>query len=148
MMNKYCIAVMSVLIVGTCGEAVGVDSSLPPIVLQQCAPMFSAQSDRGNTVVANNSVVSTGQRSVVYYDISFVNISDKPATVVVVRIGGTDLANVGKFSPRTAVKWRIPAVPGPCALYVSRMVQNGPRRFPHLRRASHQHASYALRGNV
>ncbi len=90
-------------------------TSIPPVVLQFCAPTATVQ-PRQNAVVANNSVVNQASPGVNSMDISFVNVSKKIAKIVVVKIGGTEIANIGKFSPDVAIKWRVPAVPGSCSL--------------------------------
>jgi hypothetical protein len=87
----------------------------PPVVLKFCAPMALVQR-RTSTVVASNSVVNQTSPTADYMELSFVNTTKKNIKIVLVRNGETDVADIGKFSPDATIKWRIPAVPGPCTL--------------------------------
>jgi hypothetical protein len=90
-------------------------SVIAPVVLQFCAPTAVVQR-RASTIVATDSVVNENSGGINSMDLSFVNTTMKNIKIVVVRIGGTEVANIGKFAPDVTIKWRIPAMPGPCSL--------------------------------
>lgn len=84
---------------------------IPPVVLQGCAEKVRPErrhffADRyglgGNEVGA----------AVVGFDVSFVNTTDQTAKLVMLRIGGTDFAKIGTFSPGTVISWRLDAPTG------------------------------------
>jgi hypothetical protein len=76
------------------------DERIPPVVLQFCAP---------TAVVRPNPNAGS-------MDLSFVNLSVKPAKLLIVSIGDSDVANSGTFTPGSEIKWRLPAEPGPCKI--------------------------------
>ncbi len=57
------------------------------------------------------------------FDLSFVNTSDKVANLVLIRVGRTDFAKTGTFTPNAAIAWRIAAKSGSeCAIRAVRFV--------------------------
>lgn len=76
-------------------------SAIPPVVLQSCAP--SAVFPRRTPVAGS-------------MDVSFVNTTTKNISIVVLRIGSTDVSDVGTFYPNQTNLWRIEALLGACSL--------------------------------
>jgi hypothetical protein len=51
------------------------------------------------------------------FDLSFVNTSAKVANLVLIRVGRTDFAKTGTFSPNAVIAWRVAAKSGSeCAI--------------------------------
>lgn len=86
---------------------------IPPVVLQGCAQKVKPR--HGHIYADRHHLYGneTGKR-VVGFDLSFVNTSQQVAKVVMIRIGDTDFAKVGKFSPDAVIAWRLAARPGAC----------------------------------
>ena len=87
------------------------DSVIPPIVLQGCSP-------KGKPAIArlvDGSLFARGAVGV-GYDVSFVNTTNKVATIVMIQIGADEFTKIGTFSPNAVVAWRLDAPPGPCSI--------------------------------
>jgi hypothetical protein len=115
-MDALLFTAISVIASGSPIRADETSSVIPPVVLQFCAPTAVAHRRTTDTVVANNSVVGQASPAPNSMDLSFVNTATRNIKIVIVRIGDTEVANVGKFSPDVTIKWRIPAMPGPCSV--------------------------------
>jgi len=84
---------------------------IPPVVLQGCAEKVRPghrHAFANRYGFGDNETES----SVVGFDVSFVNTTDQPAKLVMLRIGGTDFAKIGTFSPGVAISWRLDAPSG------------------------------------
>jgi hypothetical protein len=90
-------------------------SAIPPIVLQGCDEKVKA---KHWGLFSNGVTTSAGGHGdqVVGFDVSFVNTTTKTASVVLLRIGSTDFAKTGTFSPGATIAWRLAAAPGPCSI--------------------------------
>jgi hypothetical protein len=107
-----CAATISIacLLLGRTDAAV-----FPPIVLQGCDSKVIAKHARLNATEVGVSASEKGDQNV-GFDVSFVNTSAKVAKLVMIRIGDTDFAKVGTFSPDAVISWRIAAPPGACSV--------------------------------
>lgn len=92
---------------------------IPPVILQGCAekvrPAHFGLFANGSTASASG----VGARAV-GFDVSFVNMTNKIATVVLLRIGDTTFAKTGTFSPGVVIAWRLAAAPGACSIVAVR----------------------------
>jgi hypothetical protein len=105
-------------------------SAIPPVVLQGCAAkvkpgsasLFASQSALGGSAVGARTVG---------FDISFVNTSDKVAKLVLIRIGATEFADIGTFSPNAVIAWRVAAKEGSdCVIKAVRFVDGSEWSLP------------------
>src|SRR5450631_1632835 len=92
-------------------------SLIPPVVLQGCAEKVDAGHSSfwagrsffgGGRSAAGNSK----NDQIVGFDVSFVNTTERTANLVLVRIGSTEFAKTGTFSPDAVIAWRIAAKSG------------------------------------
>jgi hypothetical protein len=94
-------------------------SLIPPVVLQGCSEKVNAAHSSwlvgglmGRAAGGNAQGAQT-----VGFDLSFVNTSAKVANLVLIRVGRTDFAKTGTFSPNAVIAWRIAAKSGSeCAI--------------------------------
>lgn len=77
---------------------------IPPIVLQGCAPKVAPSRISINQY--GGYAVGAHVRG---FDLSFVNTTNKVVKLVMIRIGGTDFAELGTFSPGVVIAKRIAA---------------------------------------
>lgn len=90
-------------------------SAIPPIILQGCAQKVRAR--HGFLSATGGGIFGAARGDqVVGFDVSFVNTTQKVATVIVVRIGDTEFAKTGTFSPGVTIAWRLAAAPGACSI--------------------------------
>jgi hypothetical protein len=92
-------------------------SLIPPIVLQGCAEKVDAGHSNfwaGRSIFGNGHSAAGNAKNdqIVGFDLSFVNTTNKAANIVLVRIGNTDFAKTGIFSPNAVIAWRIAAKSG------------------------------------
>ena len=91
------------------------DTAIPPVILQGCAPKVKPA--RFGLFGNRNSVSAAGHgEQAVGFDVSFVNTTQKVATLVVIRIGDTDFVKTGTFSPGVVIAWRLAAQTGACSV--------------------------------
>lgn len=112
----------AVLLVALCSVRVVADTSasaIPPVVLQGYAEKVRPGSAR---LFSNGSTLTGGAvgARTVGFDVSFVNTTSKTANLVIVRIGETDFAKIGTFSPGVVIAWRLAASPGACSIHAVR----------------------------
>jgi hypothetical protein len=95
-------------------DAAPKQSLIPPVVLQGCSEKVNAA--RSNWLVGGLVGRAAGGNAqgpqTVGFDLSFVNTSAKVANLVLVRVGQTDFAKTGTFSPNAVNAWRIAAKTG------------------------------------
>jgi hypothetical protein len=90
-------------------------SVIPPIVLQGCSQKIRAKHSSIFANAAGLSGASHGDQ-ILGFDLSFVNTTSKTAKIVMIRIGDTEFAKVGTFSPGAVIAWRISAHAGDCSI--------------------------------
>jgi hypothetical protein len=99
-------------------DATQITSIIPPVVLQGCAEKIDAGhssfwSGRSPLFGPGRSAAGTSKSDqTIGFDLSFVNTTNKIASIVLVRIGNTDFAKTGTFSPNAVIAWRIAAKSG------------------------------------
>lgn len=113
---------VSLVLLGACSVSVLAQTSpsaIPPVVLQGCAEKVRPAAAR---LYSNGSTLSGGAvgARTVGFDVSFVNTTSKTANLVIVRIGETDFAKIGTFSPGAVIAWRLAASPGACSIHAVR----------------------------
>jgi hypothetical protein len=94
-------------------------SLIPPVVLQGCAEKVTAAhaSWLAGGLIRRAAAGSAQGEQTVGFDVSFVNTSQKAANLVLVRVGATDFAKTGTFTPNAVIAWRLAAKSGSeCAI--------------------------------
>lgn len=99
-------------------DALAASPAIPPIVLQVCTRVKPAHFGPTAWLFHGNAKAEDTQP--VSFDVSFVNTTTSPATLVLLRIGANDFVKMGTFSPGTAMAWRLKAVPGECSIRAAR----------------------------
>jgi len=106
--------VLSQLALAPAANAATRPSLIPPVVLQGCSEKVNAAHSSwlvgglmGRAAGGNAQGAQT-----VGFDLSFVNTGDKTANLVLIRVGQTDFAKTGTFSPNAVIAWRIAAKSG------------------------------------
>jgi hypothetical protein len=110
---------LSQLALSSAVDAAPRQSLIPPVVLQGCSEKVNAAHSSwlvgglmGRAAGGNAQGAQT-----VGFDLSFVNTSEKVANLVLIRVGRTDFAKTGTFSPNAVIAWRIAAKSGSdCAI--------------------------------
>ena len=110
---------LSQLALSSAADAAPRQSLIPPVVLQGCSEKVNAAHSSwlvgglmGRAAGGNAQGAQT-----VGFDLSFVNTSEKVANLVLIRVGRTDFAKTGTFSPNAVIAWRIAAKSGSdCAI--------------------------------
>ena len=120
-MRIYLVAALALSLVAlsSAADAAPRQSLIPPVVLQGCSEKVNAAHSSwlvgglmGRAAGGNAQGAQT-----VGFDLSFVNTSEKVANLVLIRVGRTDFAKTGTFSPNAVITWRIAAKSGgDCAI--------------------------------
>ncbi len=106
--------IVSQLICSPPADAAPRQSLIPPVVLQGCAEKANAahSSWLAGGLMGRAAGGNAQGVQIVGFDLSFVNTSVKTANVVLIRVGQTDFAKTGMFSPNAVIAWRIAAKSG------------------------------------
>jgi hypothetical protein len=103
--------VLSQLAFTPAAEAAPRQSLIPPVVLQGCSEKVNGAHSSWlvGGVMARAAGGNAQGEQTVGFDLSFVNTSDRVATLVRTRVGRTDS---GTFTPNAVIAWRIAAKSG------------------------------------
>jgi hypothetical protein len=110
---------LSQVAVSSATDAAPRQSLIPPVVLQGCSEKVNAAHSSWlvGGLMGRAAGGNTQGEQTVGFDLSFVNTSGKVANLVLIRVGRTDFAKTGTFSPNAVIAWRIAAKSGSdCAI--------------------------------
>jgi len=95
-------------------DAAPKQSLIPPVVLQGCSEKVNAAQASWfvGGLMGRAAGGNAQSEQTVGFDLSFVNASDKTSNRVLVRVGKTDFAKTGKFTPNAVLASRIAAKSG------------------------------------